>query len=107
MKITNEELKKIIKEEIENVLKEAKELFAISIHQPDSSVNRYNIRLEDDHGVGIFSARVPLPGSPTKVELINIISKLKGLPSNISYKDIKSAFEKGNVRVPKSMEKNI
>jgi|21_taG_2_1085346.scaffolds.fasta_scaffold01559_2 hypothetical protein len=107
MKLTNDQLIKIIKEELENVINEQPKTLRGSITVPDGSINRYNIRLEDEYGVGIFSARIPLPGSPNAVELAKIISDLPDLPSHISFDDIKNSLEKGSIYIPQRMQDKI
>lgn len=107
MKITNNQLIKMIKEELENVINEQARTLRGSITIPDGSTNRYNVRLEDKYGVGIFSAKIPLPGSPNAAELAYIISGLPNLPSEISFDDIKDALERGSISIPQRMQNKI
>ena len=72
MKITNAKLKKIIKEELENVLSETTGKLKGSIRQMDPRFNRYNIILDLD-GKRVLKRQLP-----------NLIQNIADTPEDVA-----------------------
>ena len=102
MKITNKQLKQIIKEELDNILNEQSKKITGSIFQPDNSVARWTVVLYVD-GKEYRRPKMSLDPNLHPTRLAYVLSKefnFDGmLGPKVTLEDFEAAIKNGNIKI--------